>query len=76
MQHQSQNLTMRLTAGDTGLPVTRPITGAEIERHIAAGKRMQAEAIAAGLKWALRGLGLLFRRPPAPAQETALPHRA
>lgn len=76
MQHQGQNLSKRSTAGTTGLLASQAVvTADEIERHIAAGKRMQAEAIAAGLSGVFRRFGALFQRRPA-RHETAVPHGA
>lgn len=64
MQHQSQDLSKGPTAGKTGATITADavVTSEEIERHIAAGKRMQAEAIAAFLSGAFRRLAALV--PP------------
>jgi hypothetical protein len=77
MQHQSQGLSKGPTAGKTGLYVDHVvISGEEIERHIAAGKRMQAEAIAAFLSGLFRRLGLLFQRRAATSSDTAMPHGA
>ncbi len=63
MQHQSQGSAKGLTAGTAGILINdRAISAAEIERHIAAGKRMQAEAIAGFFKRCyrrLRGFGSL-----------------
>lgn len=68
MQHHSQDLSKGPTAVKTGIYVSSStvITGEEIERHIAEGKRMQAEAIAAFLSSAFRRLTALF--PPRHAQ--------
>lgn len=83
MQHQSQGLAKGPTAGTTGIiDSTAIVSAAEIERHIAAGKRMQAEAIAAFLTAAFRRVGALFQRRPAgrgahrPAHRPAVPHGA
>ncbi len=67
MQHQSQDLSKRPTAVKTGIAITsdRVITVEEIERHIAEGKRMQAEAIRAFLGSAFRRLAALFSPRPA-----------
>ncbi|WP_193371275.1 RSP_7527 family protein [Pelagibius marinus] len=68
MQHQSQDLSKGPNAGKTGIYLSsdKVITAEEIERHIAKGKRMQAEAIAALLSSAFRRLTTLF--PPRHAQ--------
>ncbi|GAB4370276.1 MAG: hypothetical protein Kow00114_30510 [Kiloniellaceae bacterium] len=77
MQHQSQDLSKGPTAGKTGILVSGTvITGAEIERHIAEGKRMQAEAIAAFLSAAFRRLAGLFHRRGASGTGSAMPHSA
>lgn len=82
MQHQSQGLAKGPTAATTGIVdstviITAPIISAEeIERHIAEGKRMQAEAIAAFLKAAFRRIGALFQRRPAHRPQPAVPHGA
>jgi len=77
MQHQSQDLSMGPTAGKTGILVSGAvISSAEIERHIAEGKRMQAEAIAAFLTASFRRVaGLFYRRGDSGAQ-SAMPHGA
>jgi hypothetical protein len=77
MQHQSQGLDKRPTAGTTGLLSSQlVISSGDIERHIAEGKRMQAEAIAAFLTAGFRRIGSLFQRRPAAAHEPAVPHGA
>lgn len=77
MQHQSQGLAKGPTAGTTGLIHDDVvISGDEIERHIANGKQMQAEAIAAFLTAGFRRLGSLFQRRPAATHEPAVPYRA
>lgn len=77
MQHQSQDLSMGPTAGKTGILVSGTvITGAEIERHIAEGKRMQAEAIAAFLTASFRRVAGLFHRRGDSGAESAMPHGA
>jgi hypothetical protein len=77
MQHQSQGLAKGPTVGTTGLfDDAATISGDEIERHIAAGKQMQAEAIAALLTAGFRRLGALFQRHRAVSHEPAAPHRA
>lgn len=86
MQHQSQDLSKGATTGKTGTSITTDaatagamtsdaaLTSAEIERHIAAGKRMQAEAIAAFLSGGFRRLAALFapRHDHAPVREEHL----
>jgi hypothetical protein len=77
MQHQNQGPSKGPTAGKTGLLANQAvITAEEIERHIAEGKRMQSEAIAAGLRAVFRRLGLRFQRRPAASHEAPLAHRA
>ena len=87
MQHHSQGLAKGPTTGTTGLLHHDAVFAAdEIERHIARGKQMQAEAIAAMLTAAFRRLGdLVQRRPlahgraghhPATGHEPAVPHGA
>jgi hypothetical protein len=82
MQHQSQGLAKGPTAGTTGLLYDNvAISSDEIERHIAIGKQMQAEAIAAFFTAGFRRLGSLFQRRPAGhrptgGHEPAVPHRA
>lgn len=86
MQHHSQGLAKGPTAGTTGLLHHDLLHGAvfsadDIERHIARGKQMQAEAIAAMLTAAFRRLGGLVQRRPAGhgaavGHEPAVPHRA
>jgi hypothetical protein len=77
MQHQSQDLLKGSTAGKTGLLINPvAITGEEIERHIAHGKQLQAEAIGALLTGAFRRLGAVFQRRPVSARDTAMPHGA
>lgn len=84
MQHQSQDLSKGATTGKTGITTDAATTGAittdavitsaEIERHIAAGKRMQAEAIAAFLSGGFRRLAALIapRHGHAPVREEHL----
>lgn len=76
MQHQKQDLTKGPTAGTTGIYVTTDavITSEQIERHIAEGKRMQAEAIAAFLTGAFHRLGTLLplRHAQSPVREEHL----
>lgn len=77
MQHRSQGLAKGPTAGTTGfLHDDVVISSDEIERHIAIGKQMQAEAIAAFLTAGVRRLSALFQRRPAATHEPAMPHRA
>ena len=77
MQHQSQDLSKGPTAGKTGVFLNRVvIDNDEIERHIAHGKQLQAEAIAAFLSSAFRRLGTAFHRRPTRSGDTAMPHRA
>ncbi|MGE5766644.1 MAG: RSP_7527 family protein [Bacteroidota bacterium] len=87
MQHRSQGLAKGPTAGTTGLLHDGVAFSADdIERHIARGKQMQAEAIAAMLTAAFRRLGGLVQRRPAGHGSTghrptgghapAVPHRA
>jgi len=68
MQHHSQDLSKGPTAVKTGTTIISEtvITPEEIERHIAEGKRMQAEAIRVFLGGAFRRLTALF--PPRHAQ--------
>ncbi len=62
MQHQSQDLSKGPTAGKTGILVDDAvISSTDIERYIAQGKRMQAEAIAASLTSAFRRVSALFQ---------------
>ena len=65
MQHQRQSSAKELNAAQTGAVMTfETISAAEIERHIAEGKRMQAEAVASLFKAGFRRLGnLLHLRP-------------
>lgn len=62
MQHQNQDLTKGPSAGTTGIYVTTDaaITSAQIDHHIAEGKRMQAEAVAAFLTRTFGRLAALF----------------
>lgn len=77
MQHQNEGLGKGPTAGNTGLFYDLPaISSDEIERHIAQGKRMQAEAIAALFTAAFRRLGTTFQRRPAAPGDAGVPHRA
>jgi hypothetical protein len=62
MQHQSQGFENGTAAGTTGIfDQTSLVSSAEIERHIARGKRMQAEAIAAFFRGGFRRLALLIQ---------------
>jgi len=77
MQHQSQDLVKGPTAGKTGLFANAVVVSHDdIERHIAEGKRMQAEAIAGFLAAAFRRLGTAVSRRPAASGDSALPHGA
>ena len=77
MQHQSQGLSKGPTAGTTGLLSSQVvISSGDIERHIAEGKRMQAEAIAAFLTAGFRRIASLFQRRSVASHEPAVPHRA
>lgn len=72
MQHQSQGFDAATPAGKAGiLDSGTVVTSAEIERHIAAGKRMQAEAIAAFLKGGFRRLVRLVHHDRSAANSTA-----
>jgi hypothetical protein len=72
MQHQSQDLTKGPIAGKTGIIFTDTvISSAEIERYVAEGKRMQAEAVAAFLTGLVRRVGGVFRR--SATTESAVP---
>lgn len=63
MQHQSQGLNKGPIAGNTGILISNTaISGDEIERYIAEGKRMQAEAIAGFLTGVFRRIGAAFHR--------------
>ncbi len=64
MQHQSEDLGKGPAAGKSGTIIAKTaISTDDIERHIAEGKRMQAEAIAAFLTEALGRLKAIFHRP-------------
>ncbi|MGD1878229.1 MAG: RSP_7527 family protein [Kiloniellaceae bacterium] len=77
MMHQSQDLTNGARAGKTGILINgTAISGADIERHIAEGKRMQAEAIAGFLTGLFSRIGATFRRRADSGAETAMPHGA
>ncbi|MGF1628313.1 MAG: RSP_7527 family protein [Kiloniellaceae bacterium] len=77
MQHQSQDLSKRPTTGKSGLYIDNVVISAdEIERHIAEGKRMQSEAVAAFLTGLFRRLGGAFQRRSGHAGKTAMPHGA
>ena len=77
MQHQSQDPAKGLNAGTTGSMFRDAVVSSEeIERHIAEGKRLQAEAIAAFLRGCSRRIGAVFQRPTAGPSESAVPHRA
>lgn len=69
------------SAGKSGLLVRDETISSEvIERHIAEGKRLQAEAIAAFLRGGFARVAAVFQRHPhqagAPASNGAVPHRA
>jgi hypothetical protein len=65
MQHPNQDPAKGPRAGTAGIHFPDPVASAdEIERHIAEGKRLQAEAIAAMLRALFRRLAVAFRRPP------------
>lgn len=76
MQHQSQDLSKGSTAVKTGstIALERMISVEEIERYVAEGKRMQAEAIAGFLTSAFRRLAALFapRHAQTPVREEHL----
>jgi hypothetical protein len=85
MQHHSQHPAKGLQNPAKG-PTTdilvshETISSEAIERHIAEGKRLQAEAIAAFFRSCFRLVGGAFRRPPHQRNDTArngaVPHRA
>jgi len=85
MQHHSQHPAKGLQNPAKG-PTTdilvshETISSEAIERHIAEGKRLQAEAIAAFFRSCFRLVGGAFRRPPHQRSDTArngaVPHRA
>jgi hypothetical protein len=75
MQHQSQDFTKKSNAGITGtFAIDSAIEPADIERHIARGKQMQAEAIAALLKGAFRRLGSLIPARTDPGTRAPAAH--
>lgn len=79
MQHHSQSPAKGIESNSADLiPATRVIGSDEIERHIAAGKRLQAEAIAAFFAGCARRLGAVFHRHPSDGAQSdgAVPHRA
>jgi hypothetical protein len=88
MQHHSQlpakgnqHPAKGSNAGTTGYLVSHETISSEtIERHIAEGKRLQAEAIAAFVRGAFSRVAAAFQRAPAQASDTAgngaVPHRA
>lgn len=85
MQHHSQHPAKGHQDPDngptTGIFVNDGMISSEaIERHIAEGKRLQAEAIAAFLRGCVARVGAAFHRHPAqagdPANDGAVPHRA
>ncbi|MGF1592977.1 MAG: RSP_7527 family protein [Kiloniellaceae bacterium] len=66
MQHPIHDPAKGPRAGTAGIHFADPVaTADEIEHHIAEGKRLQAEAIAAMLRAAFRRLAAPFRRRPA-----------
>ena len=75
MQHHSQN-DKTGTAGILATDVV--ITSDVIERHIAEGKRLQAEAVAAFLRGSFARVASVFHRNQADdtANGGAMPHRA
>ena len=74
MQHQSQDFTKKSTVIKTSsLDGGREISSAEIERHIALGKQMQAEAVAAFLTDGFLRLGRLFSRRASSKSAAAVP---
>lgn len=77
MQHQSQDLSKGPAAGKSGLLIDRVVISRdEIERHIAYGKQLQAETMAAILSGAFRRIGAAFHRRPVAGHETAVSHGA
>lgn len=69
MQHQNQDLSKGSAAGKTGILINDAvIRSSDIEYHIAQGKRMQAEAIAASLSAAVRRVSALFSTRSAEQQ--------
>ncbi|MEQ8356876.1 MAG: hypothetical protein RH942_15145 [Kiloniellaceae bacterium] len=72
MQHQNQAPLKGTFAGKTGFHDNGfVVTNADIERHIAEGKRLQAEAVAALFAGGWRRLSALFRlRRKAGAEPT------
>jgi hypothetical protein len=79
MQHQSQDLAKGPKAGTSGILISyEAISSETIERHIAEGKRLQAEAIAAFVRGAFHRVGALFQRHQTnhTAGNGAVPHRA
>ncbi len=74
MQHQSQGFENGTAAGTAGIFDQAPlVSSAEIERHIAEGKRMQAEAIAAFIRGGFRRLALLVRHDRKAGKAEGLP---
>lgn len=74
MQHQSQHPTKGATTGKTDFVLSEETISSEaIERHIAEGKRLQAEAIAAFFAGCARRIGAALHRQPS---DNAVPHRA
>jgi len=79
MQHQSQSPAKGYeTATAYVIPTERVIGSDEIERHIAEGKRLQAEAIAAFFAGCARRIGAVFHRPQSASGQSggAVAHQA
>ena len=77
MQHQSQGFENGTAAGTNGIVnQIGQISSAEIERHIAEGKRMQAEAIAAFIRGGFRRLALLVQQDRKADKADGLPVQA
>lgn len=76
MQHHSQR---PANGSTTGILVNDGMISSDaIERHIAEGKRLQAEAIAAFLRGCVARVGAAFHRPQAgeTANNGAVAHQA
>lgn len=78
MQHHSQSQNNKPATGI--LVSAETISSETIERHIAEGKRLQAEAIAAFFRSCFTRVAAAFQRHPARTGDTArngaVPHRA
>ncbi len=75
MQHHSQHPAKGHPAGTAGILVNdETITSETIERHIAEGKRLQAEAVAAFFRGCATRIRAVFQRHPS--GDGAVPHRA